>query len=175
MNPTQGPPTDKNNNANFYYCQFFNNCQHFVINGQQDGKSQGNSGPNQYNNQAPMITTPQLAVQDANIPMQPNNDSQGEATVNKIEKAPQENSFASHINPSSSIANIPQTLGPMSINSIQKPSDAALLDEKKNQSIFNNMLINKMSAYDFKQALQIGEMSTNSLLQNKSLIEKKNN
>ena len=109
------------------------------------------------------------------IGIQPNNESQGEATVNKIEKAPHDNSFASHINPNSSVANIPQNLGPMSITSIQKPSETELLEEKKNQSIFNNMMINKMSAYDFKQAIQVGEMSTSSLLQNKSLVEKKNN
>ena len=100
-----------------------------------------------------------------------NNDSQGEATVNKIDKAPHDNSFASHLHHNSSVANIPQNLGPMSITSIQKPSEAELLDEKKSQSIFNNMLINKMSAYDFKQAMQVGE-STNSLLPNKALVEK---
>ena len=32
MDPGPGQQTDKNNNAKFYYCQFFNNCQHFVIN-----------------------------------------------------------------------------------------------------------------------------------------------
>lgn len=60
-----------------------------------------------------------------------------------------------------------QNIGPMSIASIQKQSDTELIGEKKNKSIFNNILGKKLSAYDFKLAAgqQVGEMSTNSLLQ----------
>lgn len=71
----------------------------------------------------------------------------GEATVNKIDKAPaHNNSFCSNDNKNSSLANIGPNLGPMSIASIQKQSENELLAEKKNKSLFNNMLgPNKLS------------------------------
>lgn len=78
---------------------------------------------NQYNDEQPAMMTPQLAVQDGPKPVkQRNNESIGEATVNKIDKAPHLNhSFCSNDNRNSSMANIgAQNLGPMSITSIQK-------------------------------------------------------